>query len=127
MNSKANNTKADETGLRVPDAIAHDTREIGPDVGWKDITPGGVIPYAGNAELFKTGDWRSMKPVWIVEKCTQCLLCYPVCPDTAIPVNAEGKREEYDFDHCKGCGICYKVCPFDAIDFVEEAREGGKR
>ena len=92
------------------------------DVNWKDITEGGTIPYAGNAELFKTGDWRSMKPVWIVEKCKQCLFCYPVCPDTSILINEEGKRIDFDFDHCKGCGICVKVCPFKAIDFVEESK-----
>lgn len=90
------------------------------DVNWHDITEGGVITWAGNADLFKTGDWRSMKPIWLQEKCKQCLLCYPVCPDTSILVNEEGKRVEFDYDHCKGCGVCVKVCPFKAIDFVEE-------
>ena len=36
------------------------------------LTPGGVIYQAGNAREFKTGDWRSMCPVWHEEKCTQC-------------------------------------------------------
>lgn len=95
-------------------------KTVTPDVKWKDITVGGTIDSAGNAELFKTGDWRSMKPIWLQEKCKQCLLCYPVCPDTSILVNEEGKRVDFDFDHCKGCGVCVKVCPFKAIDFVEE-------
>ncbi|NLI57009.1 MAG: 4Fe-4S binding protein [Clostridium sp.] len=93
---------------------------VGSDVSWKEITPGGIISDAGNAKYFKTGDWRSMKPVWKEEKCKQCLLCYPVCPDTSILVNEEGKRVDFDFDHCKGCGVCVEVCPFKAIDFVEE-------
>jgi len=97
-------------------------KTVDPDVSWKEITRGGTIPYAGNAELFKTGDWRSMKPVWLQEKCKQCLLCYPVCPDTSILVNEEGKRVDFDYDHCKGCGICAKVCTFKAIDFVEEVK-----
>jgi pyruvate ferredoxin oxidoreductase delta subunit len=92
------------------------------DINWKEITEGGMIPFAGNAHTFKTGDWRSMKPIWIQEKCKQCLLCYPVCPDTSILVNEEGKRVDFDFDHCKGCGVCVKVCPFKAIDFVEESK-----
>lgn len=92
------------------------------DVTWKEITPGGMIPYPGNAELFKTGDWRSMMPIWLEEKCKQCLLCYPICPDTSILINAEGKRVDFDYDHCKGCGVCVKVCPFKAIDFVEESK-----
>jgi pyruvate ferredoxin oxidoreductase delta subunit len=93
---------------------------LSPDVNWKDISIGGMVPYSGNAELFKTGDWRSMKPVWLQEKCKQCLLCYPVCPDTSILIDKDGKRTEFDYDHCKGCGVCVKVCPFKAIDFIEE-------
>lgn len=89
---------------------------------WKEVTPGGAIASAGNAHLFKTGDWRSMKPIWLQEKCKQCLLCYPVCPDTSILINEEGKRTDFDYDHCKGCGVCVKVCPFKAIDFVEESK-----
>jgi pyruvate ferredoxin oxidoreductase delta subunit len=92
------------------------------NVTWKETTPGGMIDSAGNAHLFKTGDWRSMKPVWLEDKCKQCLLCYPVCPDTSILIDEEGKRVDFDFDHCKGCGVCVKVCPFKAIDFVEEVK-----
>jgi pyruvate ferredoxin oxidoreductase delta subunit len=91
------------------------------DTKWQDMAPGGTIYTSGNAAEFKTGDWRSMRPVWKEENCKQCLLCYPVCPDTAILVNEEGKRMDFDYDHCKGCGICAKVCPFNAIDFVEES------
>lgn len=86
---------------------------------WREMPEAGNILDAGNAEDFKTGDWRSMKPVWLEEKCKQCLLCWPVCPDMSIPVE-NGKRKDFDFDHCKGCGICVEVCPFKAIDFVEE-------
>lgn len=92
------------------------------EVSWKKITPGGAIYDAGNAETFKTGDWRAMKPIWIVGKCTQCMLCPPTCPDSAIPVE-DGKRTDYDYDHCKGCGVCVEVCPFGAIDFIKEEAE----
>ena len=33
---------------------------------WKEMPKGGCID-AGNAEDFRTGDWRSMKPVWLEE------------------------------------------------------------
>jgi pyruvate ferredoxin oxidoreductase delta subunit len=92
------------------------------DVKWRDITEGGMIPYAGNAHLFKTGDWRSMMPVWNTEKCKQCLLCFPVCPDSSILVSEEGSMTGIDYDHCKGCGVCVKACPFKALDFVEESK-----
>lgn len=83
---------------------------------WQDLTIGGNIYDAGNAQEFKTGDWRSQKPIWIEEKCTQCGLCFPVCPDDAIPVGKDQKRKDFNYDACKGCMVCAKVCPFKAIE-----------
>ena len=97
-------------------------KDIDESISWKDITPGGAIYEGGTSAAIKTGDWRSMKPVWIPEKCKQCLLCVPTCPDCSIPVNAENKREDFDMFFCKGCGICYKACPFGAIDFVKDEK-----
>ena len=83
---------------------------------WQDLTIGGNIYTAGNAKEFKTGDWRSTTPVFKSELCKHCGLCYPVCPDDAIPVNPDGTRRDFDYDACKGCGVCAKVCPFKAIE-----------
>lgn len=91
------------------------SNKIDSNIGWQDITTGGNIYDAGNAKEFKTGSWRSAKPIFYEEKCKQCGLCFPVCPDDAIPVNKEQKREDFDYDACKGCGVCAKVCPFNAI------------
>ena len=93
--------------------------KISKNVSWQEITPGGTIYKSGTAENFITGDWRVIRPEWILKNCTQCMLCFPVCPDSSIPAK-DGKRLEYDYDHCKGCGICADVCPFDAIKMVEE-------
>ena len=89
---------------------------LNPKTPWQDLTIGGNIYTAGNAKEFKTGDWRSSTPVFIPEKCTQCGLCFPICPEDSIPVNKECKREEFDLYSCKGCGVCAKVCPFGAIE-----------
>ncbi|MCK9479487.1 MAG: 4Fe-4S binding protein [Firmicutes bacterium] len=96
-----------------------DKLNLGNDVNWKEISPGGVINEPGNSDKFKTGDWRSVKPVWIKENCKQCMLCFPVCPDSSIPIDENGKRLDFDFDHCKGCGICAEVCPFSAIEMKD--------
>ena len=90
--------------------------EINANTPMKDMTIGGNIYEAGNARNFKTGDWRSIKPIYIEEKCKQCGLCFPVCPDNAIPVNKDLKREDFNYDYSKGCGICAKISTFTAIE-----------
>lgn len=97
---------------------ATDITKITEKSEWQDITEGNQIYGAGTSKAFKTGEWRTQTPVFHSEKCKQCLLCVPVCPDSSIPV-CDSKREDFDYDHCKGCGICAKVCPFDAISMKE--------
>ncbi|MEA5075110.1 MAG: 4Fe-4S binding protein [Coriobacteriia bacterium] len=89
---------------------------------YKQFPPGAVIPTAGNSDDYITGGWRSERPWRSDEKCTQCLLCWIVCPDTSINV-ADEKVTTFDLDHCKGCGICAQVCPVDAIEMVPEGCE----
>ena len=85
-----------------------------------ELTEGLMVFAGGTSKQFKTGEWRTNTPVWHADKCKQCLLCAPVCPDMSIPVNSEGKREDFDYFFCKGCGICANVCPFDAIKMVKD-------
>ena len=94
--------------------------EINKETPWQDLTPAGTIYDAGNSLEFKTGDWRSIRPVFLEEKCKQCGLCFAVCPDDAITVGKDQKRKDFNFDYCKGCGVCAKVCPFNAIEMKEE-------
>ncbi|MBS3097709.1 4Fe-4S binding protein [Candidatus Woesearchaeota archaeon] len=92
--------------------------------GYKEIPIGGLITEPGSAKKFKTGDWRSFRPVWLQDKCTHCMICPPSCPDDCIPTEGNLpniKRKETDFDYCKGCGICAQVCPFKAIEMKEES------
>jgi pyruvate ferredoxin oxidoreductase delta subunit len=88
--------------------------------GWKSLPLGDVLE-AGTAAQFKTGDWRSLRPIHDKEKCTNCLICWVYCPDSAIEV-ADGKFAKFNLDHCKGCGICETVCPpkVHAITMVDE-------
>lgn len=98
-----------------------DLSKQGLDVKWRDMTLGASVMNAGGSVEFNTGEWRVDTPKYISEKCKQCLLCIPVCPDSSIIMEGS-KRLDFDFDHCKGCGICAKVCPFGAI----EMRKGEK-
>ena len=73
--------------------------EINNKTPMEKLTIGGDIYTAGNAREFKTGDWRSMRPVFDEEKCKQCGLCFPVCPEDSIPVDKETlKRKDFNFD-----------------------------
>lgn len=92
--------------------------EINESTPWQELTIGLEVAEPATARLTMTGEWRSKIPVWDAEKCKQCLLCAPYCPDASIPV-ADETRGDFDYDHCKGCGICYTVCPFDAIEWKE--------
>jgi pyruvate ferredoxin oxidoreductase alpha subunit len=89
--------------------------------GWRDIPRGGFIVTPGNAAEYKTGDWRTSRPVWHPERCVHCLVCWVFCPDASIIVS-EGKVTGIDYAHCKGCGICAAECPgkAGAIEMIRE-------
>ena len=78
---------------------------------WEELPQGSVVLEAGSSAKFKTGGWRSMRPVWIEENCIQCMFCWMYCPDMSVKVTDEGKRADFDYDYCKGCGICALECP----------------
>ncbi|GFI25342.1 pyruvate synthase subunit PorD [Lachnospiraceae bacterium] len=84
---------------------------------WQEITQGLQIYEPATSKEFLTGEWRTSTPVTDWDRCKQCLLCVPYCPDSSIPVKDE-KRLEFDYDHCKGCGICASACPFGAISML---------
>lgn len=95
-----------------------DVTKINEQTPHQDLTEGLIMYAGGTSKEFNTGEWRTNTPVMIWDKCKQCLLCCPVCPDSAIPVK-DYKRVEFDLNHCKGCGICAAVCPFGAIIMKE--------
>jgi len=92
---------------------------------WREVPIAGV-PWLRSTE-YKTGDWRSERPVIDHSKCVKCLTCYIYCPEMSIkvvwsPDKSKVERVEVDYDHCKGCGICANECPVKAIEMVLEKR-----
>jgi len=80
----------------------------------QDLVEAGIITEAGNAETFKTGDWRTYVPEFVAENCIHCMFCWIYCPDSAIEVDTSGEKPQMKgiiLDHCKGCGICANECP----------------
>ncbi|MEI7510975.1 MAG: 4Fe-4S binding protein [Candidatus Peregrinibacteria bacterium] len=78
---------------------------------WQNIPTGAVIPEAGNAEKYITGNWVPKKLIFDQSSCINCGLCWPVCPDDSIILDEKGNMVGIDFEHCKDCGMCIEACP----------------
>ena len=87
------------------------------------VSEGGIekVTNLGNAYARHTGNWRTFKPTIDYQKCTDCMICYAYCPESAMSVGEDG-RVRIDYDNCKGCMICMTECPLKA---VSQSREGG--
>jgi len=91
--------------------------------GYKELAPGSIIPEGGTAANYKTGGWRSIRPVFHAEACVHCLTCWILCPDSAV-LASKGKVTGYQYDHCKGCGICAYECPVNKSHKAGKAKNG---
>jgi pyruvate ferredoxin oxidoreductase delta subunit len=89
------------------------------DLSWQELEIGATLITPGNSDEYKSGDWRSIRPIVDNKKCIKCGTCYIFCPDAAIYETEEGLFEA-DLYYCKGCGICANECPTQAIEMVEE-------
>ena len=89
--------------------------------GWKKLPPGGIIDKPATSLEYKTGTWKTFKPVRDPEKCPEpdkCLLCWLYCPEGCIE-RIDGDLYS-NLDYCKGCGTCAHECPRKAIEMVRE-------
>lgn len=85
---------------------------------WREIPMGGLTWI--NSIEYKTGEWRSFRPIVDHNKCTRCMQCIIYCPDIAIKYKPDVNMIEINLDHCKGCGVCAEECPVHAITMVKE-------
>lgn len=95
------------------------SEKTGAIISWKDLELGCALIEPGTSKRFKTGDWRSQRPVTDREKCIKCGLCWIFCPDMAYRLRDDGFFES-DLYYCKGCGTCARECPTDAITMIGE-------
>lgn len=87
---------------------------------WRELLPGCVVVEPGSAKSYRTGGWRSDRPVWNHDRCIKCGICFIFCPEGCVKQNSEGYFEA-DLYYCKGCGICARECWTQAITMVEES------
>lgn len=60
-----------------------DVTKISESSPYQDLTEGLMTFAGGTSKHFNTGEWRTNTPVYLADRCKQCLLCTPVCP-TAV-------------------------------------------
>jgi len=89
------------------------------ELTWQELEIGLIMTGPGSSMQYKTGDWKSQRPVLDKSKCNNCGLCYIFCPEGCIEPKP-GDYYEADLSYCKGCGICDVECPKKAITMVEE-------
>lgn len=80
-----------------------------------------TVTRTGNSAVKRTGNWRTFRPSIDYARCTDCMICYAYCPESAMSVGQDG-RVKIDYDNCKGCMVCLIECPLKAIT---QTREGG--
>jgi len=81
------------------------------------------IDAAATSALRHTDGWRVYRPVIDRPHCTRCFLCFALCPEGAIHLDADN-YPIIDYDHCKGCLVCVAECPPQVISSVREAHDG---
>lgn len=80
---------------------------------------GSNITKDGNSMEVLTGEWKNKKPIHDKDKCKNCMMCVPYCPEDCI-IQKDNILLGIDLNYCKGCGVCAKVCPFGAIEMKSE-------
>jgi len=58
---------------------------------------------------------------WIeFEKCTNCSVCYKVCPTGALKGIENGLKIQFEPSLCVKCRVCHEVCPEDCLHLTEK-------
>lgn len=111
---------------RIVEPSTDRSRSVVPDFvqerlpSWRELLPGCVVTEPGSAKSYRTGDWRSERPVWNHDRCIKCGICSIFCPEGCVKQGRDGYFEA-DLYYCKGCGICARECWTQAITMVEES------
>jgi len=79
-----------------------------------EMKPGTVALGGTMADLY-TGSWRTYMPVTDFDKCTNCMICWILCPDSAVVVK-DGKKVGTNLQYCKAT-----ECPVDAVEMKLES------
>jgi pyruvate ferredoxin oxidoreductase delta subunit len=93
----------------------------------------GCVALPGGSLVYKTGAWRTNRPIFKHVACIGCRGCELVCPEGCVLENPDEKHvveklkreinnRDFDPDYCKGCAMCANECPVNDIDMVPEVK-----
>lgn len=67
-----------------------------------------------------SGNYRILRPVINLDRCTACGICWIFCPDAAISMpGPDGEKIWINYAYCKGCGICWQECNVSGAIYAE--------
>jgi ferredoxin len=66
-------------------------------------------------ELLPQEEIRFISQKYIEESCTNCQICYRICPTGALSSDSKFSRINFDSIACIKCHLCHDVCEPDAI------------
>jgi phenylglyoxylate dehydrogenase delta subunit len=64
-------------------------------------------------QVKQPSNWKTLKPVIELKKCTGCEKCAVFCPKAAITM--QDRKPKIDLSKCDACLICLRECPEAAI------------
>ena len=70
-------------------------------------------------EVLATEDVNFVSQKYVDEKCTNCQICYRICPTGALSTDGKFSRINFDAMLCVKCHLCHDVCEPDAIHLQE--------
>jgi len=77
-----------------------------------------TLKHAGHPEFFETLPEEEVSFVsqkFVDEKCTNCQICYRICPTGALSSNGKFSLINFDAMLCVKCHLCHDACEPDAI------------
>lgn len=97
---------------------------------WEKLAQGGLILEAGSSMKYKTGDWRSQKPVLDRQDVARCNYYCPAGENTLayLALTGEKKYEEawrLIMEENPLLGICGRVCPHPCESDCNRGNYGG--
>ena len=70
-------------------------------------------------DVLATEDISFISQKYVDEKCTNCQICYRICPTGALSSNNKFSLIHFDAMLCVKCHLCHDVCEPDAIHLQE--------